>query len=224
MENVKNFISKKIITLQGEKIGYILNILFDKEFKNFKGFIVVDEESQEEFLLKDDDIFSRGEDCLIIENSLLLQPLILLDNFVFLGKETYTCDGVNLGRVEDVVISKCEVKKIICQRAEVLPKQILASGECVIVGRKKPIKKGGFPKVKGDGVVRVVGLQRGNEEMKEPIRVMGNINKIIGKSMRDDLLGLNNEMIAKKGERITKNIIDRALLHGKGNLLLFLSE
>ena len=60
MENIKSFISKKIISLQGEKIGYILNGLFDKQLKHFIGFVVVDEESEEEFILEEDKIFSCG--------------------------------------------------------------------------------------------------------------------------------------------------------------------
>lgn len=229
MENIKSFISKKIITLQGEKIGYILNGVFDRDFKSFLGFVLVDEESEEEFLLEREDIFSCGDDCVIIENSQKIHPLILLTNFTFIGREVYSSDGTFLGFVRDVFFEKGEVKKILCDRGEILSKNVMGAGEgCVIVGRKKRAKNiNSFPKSVQDNRSVQVSLPNNiphNSPSQKPIKFMGNIDSVIGKIMKENLLGLNNEVIAKKGGRINKKIISKALSHGRGNMLLFLSE
>lgn len=230
MENIKSFISKKIISLQGEKIGYILNGLFDKQLKHFIGFVVVDEESEEEFILEEDKIFSCGEDCIVVESAEAIKPLILLTNFALLGKDVYTDDGVFLGVIKDIVFDHKEVKKILCDKAEILVRQVVGVGEgCVVVGKRKKQKKSlNFPKNEScNRVVKITQIssrQNENSTSQKPVKFMGNINSVIGKTLKENLFGLNNEIIAKKGEKINKKLINKALSHGKGNMLLFLSE
>lgn len=225
MENIKSFISKKIITMQGEKIGYVLNVTFDKELKYLHGFIVVDEESEEEFLLKKDDILSMGQDCIMIENSQVIKPIILLTHSTFLGKEVYSSSGVFLGNIEDIIVENNQVKKVICDKCEIISKNIIgAGGDCVIVGNKKRAKKMiGFPKVEDKRIVSITQLPK-SEKVHVPSKLIGNINLVLNKTMKENLLGLNNEIIARKGEKINKKILDKAISHGKGNLLLFYCE
>lgn len=224
MENIKTFISKKIITMQGEKIGYVLNVTFDKELKFLHGFIVVDEESEEEFLLKKDDIFSIGQDCIVVENAQVIKPLILLTCNSYLGKEVYSSSGVFLGNIKDIVVENSQVKKVICDKCEILSKNIIGAGEgCVIVGNKRKGKKRqGFPKVSDRRIVSVSGLA--TEAVQTPSKLIGNVNIVLNKIMKEDLFGMNNEVIARKGEKIDRKILDRAISHGKANLLLFYCE
>lgn len=229
MENIKSFISKNIITLQGEKIGYVLNAIFDKDFKIFCGFIVVDQESEEEFLLKKEDIVSLGQDCIVVENSQVVKPLILLSQYAFIGKEVYSSSGVFLGRIKDVEIEGRQVKKIFSDKCEILSKNIVGAGEgCVVVGNKKKSKKTQiFPKTNDKRIVSITQISNSREEDKnvqKPSKLIGNLNIALNKIMKEDLLGLNNEIIARKGERINRKILDKALSHGKGNLLLFYCE
>lgn len=230
MENIKSFISKKIISLQGEKIGYILNGLFDKELKRFMGFVVVDEESEEEFMLEESNIYSRGKDCIVVENSEAVKPLILLTNFALLGKEVFTDEGVFLGSIKDVEFERNEVKKIICEKAEILARQVVGAGEgCIIIGKRKKQKKSlTFPKNESYNrvvkITQITSAQKDFVSSQKPVKFMGNINSVLGKTLKENLFGLNNEIIAKKGEKINKKLINKALSHGKGNMLLFLSE
>lgn len=225
MENIKSFISKKIITLQGENLGYVLDGLFDRNIRNFKGFIVVDNESEEEFLLKKEDIFSLGQDCIIIENSQVISPLIMRTETSFIGKDVYSTDGIFLGNIRDIFIEKNQVKKVICTRAEILPKNIIIGGDgCVIVGNKKKRRKSiAFPRLQNDKRLAQITQIESSEGIKlqAPAKFIGNLNFVLNKIMQYDLMGLNNEIIAKKGEKINKNIINKAISHGKANLLLF---
>ena len=62
----------------------------------------------------------------------------------------------------------------------------------------------------------------------DPVMVATSGAKLISdeaiETLKENLFGLNNEIIAKKGEKINKKLINKALSHGKGNMLLFLSE
>lgn len=228
MENLKSFISKKIISLQGEKLGYILNGIVDNELKNFIGFVVVDDESEEEFLLEFSRVYSCGENCVMIESEQSVKPLILLSNYMIIGKDVYSDDGVFLGKIRDIIFNSKGVRKIVCEKAEIMARQVASVGNgCVIVGKKKQ-QKNTFPKNGGFDrkvqISQIKQIKKENNEIQKPIKLMGNINVIVGKMMKEDLIGLNNEIIAKKGEKINKKIINKALAHGKGNLLFFLSE
>ena len=230
MENVKLLISKKVISLEGENVGYVLNVVFDGAFKNFLGLAVVDNESEEEFFVDKNDMVANGQDCVVIKSNLNLNPLILLSNITPFDKEIYTDDGLCLGTTKDVIIEGGMTRKIICDKGEILPKNIISIGKsCILVGKKRKVKKIAFSQQFTD-LERKVTITQINKkplpanDQQKPIKMIGNINTVLGKTVKENILGLNNEIIAKKGEKINKKMLNKALSHGKANLLLFLSE
>jgi len=234
MEKISSYISKKVISLNdGNLVGYVLNVFFDDNLKVFKGLIVADEESENTFVLEKEDIASKGEDCVMIDSSFNLQFNISSLSNNPIGKLVYDCHGNCLGRVIDVEVFGKMVKKIITDKCEFPQHFIRKSGDnFIIFGRSTKTKKQKkFSDFIGDNnkenlpnsYISINALSSLNEG-ESPTRLFANANALIGKIITHDIIGLNNERIAKKFEVIDKKIINRAKEHNKLKLLAFYSK
>lgn len=233
MEKISNFISKKVISLDdGNLVGYVLNVIFDENLKYFDGLIVVDEESENSFVLKREDIVSTGEDCVMIDNSLKLQFYISSSNNP-IGKLVYDCHGNMLGRVIDVEILGKSVKKIITDKCEFPQRLIRKAGDNFIIfgAPKKGKKDKSFAQQVGENQstelpLSYVTIQSSQvpTNSEPPTRLFANSASLVGKMVTNELLGLNNELIAKKFDIIDKKIINKARQHNKLNLLAYYSK
>ena len=143
MEKVCNFISKKVLSLsQGSVVGYVLNVVFSEGLKTFEGCEVVDEESESVFFLKEKDILSVGEDCVVVEDFAVLDLSFFSSRNGPIGKEVYDRKGVYFGRVVDVEIKGKQVVKIITNKCEILPKFIQKIGnDFILFSQEKNYKK-----------------------------------------------------------------------------------
>lgn len=229
MEKVSEFISKKVISIEdGNLIGYVLNIMFDDQLKIFDGLIVVDEESENTFFLHRKDIVSIGQDCVMIDNANHLQFNISSSNNP-IGKLVYDCQGNMLGKVVDVELIGKQVKKIITTKCEFPQKYIRKAGDNFIIyglaSKKKKENQSNHNHtslINPDGlpIVSIASSSQSNENETTP-RLFANSNCLLGKMVSNDILGLNNELIAKKFDIIDKKIINKAKKHNKLNLLAY---
>lgn len=240
MEKISGLVSKKVLSLsQGNIVGYVLNIVFDDEIKNFMGCEVVDDESENTFFLNKKDIISVGDECVMIDDSASLQLGFFSASNNPIGKKIYDRKGIYYGRVKEVEIKGKIVKKIITNKCEILPKYIKKIGDDFILfsqekNSKKQKNQNNFSSIKIDEkiseklpkIISMDGLQNGDKTQlnsstinKNQLRQYLNPMTLIGKIITEDLFGLNNELIAKKNEIINKKIIDVAKNHNKLNLL-----
>lgn len=234
MEKVSTFISKKVISLEdGNLVGYVLNVFFDEQLKTFEGLIVVDEESENTFVLNRGDIVSNGQDCIMIDNNLCLQFNISSYSNNPIGKQVYDCYGVLLGRVKDIELYGKSVKKIITDKCEFPQRLIRKAGENFIIfgSPKKTNKKKTFVEQVGEEKLNnhpkiTISAQDTQDitHIENPIRLYANPSLLLGKIVTSDIIGFNNELIAKKFDVIDKKIINKASLHNKLNLLTFYSK
>ena len=66
MEKLSDYISKKIITIEeGSLVGYVLNVSIDETYSKVVSLVVVDEESEQIFLLDIGKICAISEDCIM---------------------------------------------------------------------------------------------------------------------------------------------------------------
>lgn len=227
MNKISTEISKKVVSLSsGNIVGYVIDVLFDERIKLIKGYLVADEESEEIFFLSYENVISQSDECFIINEEKDLEVYIssLFNNPI--GKIVYDEKGLNLGRVRDVYFDKNLVKKIQTTKCE-FPIQYLqkAGNDCVIYGRAKVKKKKQVlfevkphsPKV----CVQDGGILTQTESKEFPVKLLAKTDHLIGKRLTQDLLGLNCELIAKKDEIVTKNIVQKAKQHNRYNLLMF---
>lgn len=236
MKKLNDYISKKVISLdEGNLVGYVVNLVFDDELKIFDGLIVVDEESENTFILDRQHIVSEGDDCVMIENSAKLQFCISSMSNNPINKDVYDGFGNILGRVKEVEAEGKFVRKIITNRCEFTPRFIRKAGDnFIILGRKKVRRdkgsfKGQVGEVSNNETVLPISYvsTEGDSNFgvaETPARLFANSNILIGKMVTNNILGLNNELIASKFDIIDKKIINKAKNHNKLNLLAYYSK
>ena len=227
MEKISNNISKKVISLnEGEFIGYILDAVFDENLDSLQGFLVVDDESEETFILNKENIKSVGDDCIMMDSTHNLKRSF--DEYTFnpIGKNVYDVNGVYLGTVIDVVVQGRAVRRIITDKCEFFKRNIRKIGKNNIIFGKKSLKntKRQALFVIDESLNQKVTTLSVKEKQSKPYRIFANQSSIIGRTMTSDLYGYNNEIIAKKFDIINQNIINRAKLHNKLNFLLYYSK
>ncbi len=234
MEKASDYISKKVISIEnGCVVGYVLDIIYDDDFKKIEKFVIVDDESEKTFSIIYDDIKSKNNECLMIENNNLLQ-LYFSENFSNpIGKSVFNKEGLFLGNVEDVLFCGKLIKKIITNKCEIPVKFIFKVGkDCIIYGKrsKNTIRydfksKNNLPKVFIEQINNnnFYDLNK-SKEIEKPIKLIANEKILIGREAKADIFGYNNEIIIKKYEKITQNVIYKAKIHNKLNLLFFYSE
>lgn len=226
MEKISNEISKKVISLSsGNVIGYVLDILFNENLNEINGYIIADEESDEVFFLDYKNSKAESDECFVIEKEDDLEIYISSVYNNPIGKDVYDEKGESLGKVTNVYFDKKHVKRIITTRCE-FPICYLqkAGNDCLIFGKKKRKKcnakrfeqKGMFPSVY---IQNEIKLEK--KEGEHPVKLRIENNSALGKRVTHDIFGLNNELIARKDEKVTKSILQKAKLHNKYNLLLF---
>ncbi len=235
MEKISSFISKKVISLEeGNLLGYVINVVFDEDLKIFEGLIVVDEESENTFFLNKKGVVSSGDDCIMIDSSAKLQFYISSLSNNPINKIVYDGFGNMLGKVIEVEVQGKQVKKIITSKCEFPPKYVRKMGENFIiygVGKKqKNIKtfKSSIGEIAKENNLPLsyvmVQEQAENKQPESPSRLFANASSLIGKMVTNEILGLNNELIANKFDVIDKNIINKAKNHNKLNLLAYYSK
>lgn len=237
MEKLSSFISKKVISLrEGNDVGYVLNLAFDEELKALKGFIVVDDESEHTFMVRIENVKNINDECIVIYSNTQLEFYLKDDCNNPIGKIVYDKDGVNLGRVVDVIVSGRVVKKIITDKCEFLQRYIYSIGDFIIYGTKG--KKTDFKFNRQDEYMPKVYIQQAETNIitndtsssyptggqSKPYRITANQNILTGRVATSDIFGLNNEIIVKKNEKITTKIINKAKLHNKLGLLIYYSK
>lgn len=225
MEKISSYISKKVISLEGEFSGYVHDAIFDEKLDSVQGFLVVDEESEETFVLKKGDIKSASESCVMIDSILALTKAIEEDTFNPINKNVYDTNGVYLGKVIDVLVHGQAVKRIITDKCEFFKRFLRKIGKKNIIFGKRITSK---VKVKelfiAQDTQQTVTIQNLTNNQSKPYRIFANQNSIMGRTMQSDLYGYNNEIIAKKFDIINQNIINRAKLHNKLNFLVYYSK
>lgn len=238
MEKISSFISKKVISLEDAKqVGYVLNVTFDDNVKTFTGLIVIDEESENSFILHKEDVVAIGEDCVMIKDANCLEFNISSCSNNPIGKSVYDSRGNMLGRVIDVEISGKNVKKVITDKCEFPGRFVRKSGDDFLIfgnpvkQQKKSNFKDNINKKNVENMPNVIITEievKKNEKNTKtpefPVRIYTGTKKLIGKIITNDILGYNNEIICKKNQKITQKIINKAISHNKLNLLSFYSK
>ncbi len=243
MEKLSSLISKKIISLQeGELVGYCINALFNEDLKSLEGLIIVDEESEEMFLLKYKDIKSKSDECIMIDSSKVLDIFIEEDTYNPIGKVVYDTNGVNLGKVKDILLQGKIVRRVMTDKCEFFWKNIKKTGKnYVIYGTKEKkssnksfkeniklnknnMQKVSISQLQNKNIIQINNQNLKDKKINKPYRILANQNSILGRTMQEDLYGYNHEIIARKYDIINQNIINRAKNHNKLNFLIYYSK
>lgn len=206
MENI----AKQVVSIEEKKyVGYVLKPYID--FKTFKkaGYIIVDEETEQEYFV-DIEFVKTSANYLLIESE---KNLELCGESEELRKRVISDTGEDFGRISNFVFTGKTLRKILTEKCEVGAKNIVDSGDDVLfVSFKRKRRK--FPRFE-------------KEDMKVEIMTLPPVINLspthyLGKTAVKTLLGMNNELIVKEGDKVTKQIFDKAKRHNKINELFFI--
>ena len=210
-------ISKCVISLQEKKeIGYVLKPYIDFDAKARLGYIIVDSDSEQEYFVRNEFI-KKISDCMLIESSTILEPVNFQDE---LRKKVVSDSGEDFGRIRDFVFEGEKLKKIVADKGEINARFVESSGEDVVVISFKKKKKM-FPRFKDENV-KVEVQEEKVVELPEKISLA--LSNFFGKVAVKTLLGMNNEIIIKEGQKINKQVYEKAKRHNKLNQLFFISK
>lgn len=208
-------ISKKVLSLEDKQIiGYVLNIAVDYSKKVLTGYYIADED-ENIYLLKMEHILAV-EDLIVIDSTSNLE--FVQDDGEDFRKRVVDENGRNYGRILSLTFDKLKIKKVITDRCELLGKYIAEIGKDVVFVsfKKKRNHPRIFPRTDREDIV----VQTMRHE--EPVKVTLSSKNFIGKIAYQTLLGYNNELIVRKGDKITKQIFEKAKKHNKLNQLFFI--
>ena len=236
MEKLSEIISKTIYAVdEGKMVGYILCPVFEDCF--LQGYIVCDDEVEQEKFLSSKDIVSSTKEAIFINSIFDMQNVEMLSAVSPLGKFVFDSNGTNFGKVEECYIENNFIKKLQTNICEIMSKNIATIGkDCVIFAKHKKNQKKSIKNYnkninlieKLPKVEILNKIQNKNETLEFsstlPIKAIANKSKLIGKKITKDIFGFNNEIIAKQDEIINEKIIKKANKHNKINLLFFYSK
>lgn len=233
-EMITDFIAKDVFSLEdGQYIGYVLRGEFNSNLSALEGFIVIDEESEQEKFLNVKNIKIIGKNAIFIDN--LSKIEINFANYCNypIGKMLFDKKGQSFGQVKNIELRNLKPFKLITEFCEISTGAICASGRnCVFVGKKSRESKSVFNQQTNLPKVEIqsgtdwsdVSLVPPKKEFTLPIKVTLAPSSLLNKRATADIFGFNNELIIKEGQVITQNKIDKAKKHNKINLLMINSK
>lgn len=140
MIKITDILSKPVISLIDSKTeGIIKNAIFDKNFKRLKSLILFDNnEYQEEKVLNIQNIYSYGENAIIIKDgqdlNLEVSSLKINDKTLPVNNLVYTYLGKFIGQVTDIVLDdKFYVKSIITNNKEIKIDEVISCGQDAVI-------------------------------------------------------------------------------------------
>ncbi len=210
MENI----SKQVISLEEKRVvGYVLKPLIDYKSLARVGYIIVDEESEQEYFLKNENIVNIS-DNLLIDSISNLEYMPESDE---LRKHIISDTGEDLGTISSFMFVNRKLRKIITDKCEIDSKYVREIGRDILLISLKR-KKRSFPRFEKEDIkVEIM-----ESEISVPPVINLSPNYYIGKVAVKTLLGFNNELIIREGEKVSKAILDKAKKHNKINQLFFI--
>ncbi|MDD4350873.1 MAG: hypothetical protein PHP83_01650 [Clostridia bacterium] len=253
--NIKDILNKPVLSLyEGELIGIIDTIWFDKKLKNLVAIELVSEDNLR-FVVHTKNIYHVGKNAVTIKNTdhadlkENLEPFDYVKNPI--GNKVYTINGELKGVIHNIelndkfLITKVNLDKDIeidlakianCSKNTIL---IYDENTTINVNKFKFLAKPKKMKTKKDINVTTLPIisepeQADDEERKHivlPIptltneqKIVNNTSFILGRKVNKDIFGLNNDIIVKKNTKITQQIIKNASRFGKLKELMIFSE
>lgn len=253
--NIKDILNKPVLSLyEGELIGSIDTIWFDKKLKNLIAVELVSEDELR-FVVHTKNIYHVGKNAVTIKNTdhadlkENLEPFDYVKNPI--GNKVYTINGELKGVIHNIelndkfVITKINLDKEteidLTKIANCSKNTILIYDEStkVNVNRFKFLSKPKKFKTKSEISVTTLPIisepESANDEESKPIimpkptlenkpKIVNNTSFILGRKVNKDIFGLNNDIIVKKNTKITQQVIKTASRFGKLKELMIFSE
>ncbi len=232
MYKISDIISTPIISLyESEYIGIINNIMFDCKSKKIKYVCILDEEENTPKVISSGNIYRIGECCIFVKNKNQIELesncSMDLENCINpINLKVYNLDCQYIGTSRDIIVDeKFHIQNILLNNGQVVEsKDIFNIGKnTIIIGSSnikvnslKPItKKIRIKKTEEKKVLILKDYIKKEENHSQNNKIITDFRFLIGRVIRQDIIALNGELIAKKDAVITKEIVNKASNYGK---------
>lgn len=244
MLSLAKLIGADIILLSdGSSAGSVRDVYFDENCRKIVYFAISSPEG--DLLLPHEAALSVRDAVMTEDALPLLSPadadLTPLVSAV-IGKKICTAGGTLKGEAHDVLFSaRGKVNAVLTDDGEYSPSAFRVFGDVLILkegaGRRRKKKPVPFPAAESDYPVSLLaaaappaddagvpalpvmppqpGVAAESTEEFTPYRVIADYNFLLGRTLADDLVAYSGETLAKRGERVTTELVERARRHGK---------
>lgn len=229
----------------GQIEGTIINASFDKKMQKIKHLLILDEpiESTTDDMLNEikilatKDVYIIGQDAIIVRNNSCifnystLEPDIQYMNPI--NSEVYTVLGKRIGKIFDINFDNNfnVISCVIDDNNEVSIEKLatLGNGLVLMQDKNKEIEINRF-RIKRPSVEKTsepIKILRKDSPVIQnfnidkhlsttlPLKITGSADILLGRVITQNLYNQSKELIAKKGNIITQNVIKNARKNGK---------
>ena len=224
-ERLSELIGKELLTREGVRLGYILNVLTDAKVRRVKGLECFGED-EEEFTVPWSAVKSFGEAAVLKGDTLSAAADGIPAPF---GKRVYGADGALLGSVADLLREGSAICALLLSDGSALPSdKVTGVQDAVLVNQnKKP--RTAVPRKKKEPAaektpapqeipvpqeISAEGTRNAAAEKKQPLPKAGSC-LLTGKRLPRDLTDERGRVLAARGSLVTAETIRRALANRK---------
>lgn len=222
MTKLSELISKPVISLYNcECVGFVYNVLFDKQTKSIKYLTILDEENEIEYVISTKQIVNISNDAVVIRNSeeLLLKQstdlsLSNLENLIM--KKIYNIDGQAYGLVKDFAFDeRYKVVNILTDTNQEIETIKVIKIESIILCSDTKINLSRFKKkVKFERSNNFkVEIQQNTPKL--PIKAIINEDLLLNRVVYNNIYDENNKLLIKSNTMISPATISLAKKHGR---------
>lgn len=226
---LSNIIGKQVYAIyEGKMIGTILSANFNYEHNKVLSFTIFDNDDEEyELALLNTKAI---DECVLITNKNKLNKRLRIYTSPML-KQVIDNDAKNCGQLIDIEFNKDGIIQTYITSNGLLiePANVYVREEFIYISKTKVCISNYKPKNKridpSNILVNILNIT--DDETRSsfiPTKIQYNPESILGKIAKNDLLGLNNEVIVKTNQTITQKIIDDAGKHNRLNQLYYIAN
>lgn len=232
MYKISDIISTPVISLyESEYIGIINNIMFDCKSKKIKYACILDEEENIPKTINSANFYKIGECCIFVKNKnqieLTSNCTMELENSINpINLKVYNLECQYIGTSQDIIVDdKLHIQSLILNNGKIIEsKEIFNIGKnTIIIGTsniklkslKPTVKKIRIKKIEEKKVLMLKDYIKKEEIHNQNNKIITDFRFLIGRVIRQDIIALNGELIAKKDAVITKEIVNKASNYGK---------
>jgi len=231
MYKISEIISSPVISLyESENQGIIYNVVFDLKTLKGKFFNLLNEKDNLEKVIEVNEIYKIGKNCLLIKNSSSIE---LKSNFDYLdcncasiiNLPIYNLNGELIGTSKDCTVDdKFNILKIILNNGDIIEKEkiinvgksiILTNNTSINIHKFKPKLKISNTKKNNDKKVIILDTQKDETKAIKSNKIITDYRFLIGRTLDQDIISINGEILAKKGSIINNDMVKKASLYGK---------
>lgn len=233
MNKISDLISMPVISMyEGNYVGIIYNIHFDCKQKKCKYITILNEVENISKCIKINDIYKIGKECIFIKNEECLELQSNNDNELIdyinpINMKVYSLNGELIGNSIDVTLNKYyQIDELQLNNGKTIKSsEIFNIGKNIIltqnnhtnISKFKPKTKIKTSHCKKDDKVVILNTPQETSLQQEiqNNKIITDFRFLIGREIIKDIIALNGEIIAKTGNIVSKDIVNKASSYGK---------